>query len=200
MRFSLPGGGREVVSEGVAEVKDRLREDISRLKKVRRGITLRTTMECLECEGNGRVICQSCGGLGKAKVVFGDEPGACETCVGSGRIGCVTCLGKGSLANPHRKKVLIVLGVGGVAWLLVFLRLWMGSFDVLPAVRATGGGEVAPRNSPMTSPMSGPGETVQPGGAPGTAPQPGALQPQSGFTAPSGAGGGGGTIAQPGGQ
>jgi len=126
---------RELVREGAQEVKEKLREDLSRWGKVRRFVSLKPTIPCLECDGRGKLECGTCRGTGKMPFTpESGQPEDCPKCGGSGTITCVDCAGKGYVPNPHRTKLLVVLWAGGFAWLLILIQLW--GRDILPEERA----------------------------------------------------------------
>src|SRR2546421_10953356 len=140
---------RTTFKEGAAEVKAKLRTDISRLTRFRRGVSIRPSMGCIDCDATGKLPCISCDGTGKAKVILREEPEPCATCDGQGYVTCTTCMGRGWVLNKNRKKILWLLGLGGLAWLFFFFRLWGG--DVLPEQVANikgGGGKAAKSQSP----------------------------------------------------
>jgi len=156
---------RSTIAAGAAEVREKLKSDLSRWSRVRRFATLKPTMGCITCDMTGKVLCDTCDGTGRSKLVFDDRQEACATCEGTGRVTCVTCAGRGIVPNVHRKKVLWLLILGGLAWGYVLFRLW--NRDILPEFRAQGGGRQISR------PVSGgrsltPGATGQPLGATGT--------------------------------
>lgn len=180
---------RETITEGAAEVKAKLREDLSRWSRTRRFATLKPEIPCLECDGAGKIQCAACGGTGLSKLVLDDgRQEACVKCDGKGAITCVVCAGKGLVANAHRKTMLWLLAVGGLAWLFILFQLW--GRDVLPEQRAAilqrgehGQAVTAPAvgvqgaGRGVTAPVQG-GAGVSPGGPASTAwPQPG--QPQT---------------------
>jgi len=183
------------VREGADEVRAKLRQDLSRLTRFRRGISLKPTMGCIECDATGRVPCSSCAGSGQAKIVLGDKPEPCHTCDGRGTVTCIECAGRGRVPNVHRKKVLWLLGIGGLAWAFVLYRMWGG--DVLPEQVASlkgGGGKAVPAARRMQGsgatglprqPQSG-----APAAVPGAEPQAGAppmMAPPGASYSPSGA-------------
>ena len=178
---------REVIREGAAEVKAKLRDDISHWSKFRRFITLAPTMACLDCEGTGRVPCTGCGGSGMQKLVWNDEETACPTCEGKATVTCTDCEGKGRIKNKRRKFFLWMFGVGGVAWAYTFFRLWGG--DVAPELRSKylhgggGGGAGQSRFAPKSKQAS-------PGGASSTATGGFEIQPGSNGTGQPAAGDG----------
>lgn len=172
-------GTRSTVSEGASEVREKLRSDLSRLMRVRRFATLKPTMGCIACDATGKIVCAICGGTGKSKLVLDDRQEDCAHCDGTGRVTCVQCAGRGQVANVHRKKVLWLLVIGGLAWGYVLFRLW--NRDILPDFRAQGGGRQISRpapNRPATPGISAPSATggnmeVAPGGM---APMPGGVR------------------------
>lgn len=178
---------REAVREGLTEVRAKITEDLSQWGKARRVMTLSPTLVCLDCEGTGTITCPRCNGAGT--IPFGDdqEPVPCANCNGAGHYGCVTCASAGSLPNPHRKKIVIVLWVGLVAWLLIFIRLYLLGHDVLPEFGKQGGGGVIQGRGGPAVPVSAPGSAISPGIVrPGTgAGQPG-VQPGSQVQPPAG--------------
>jgi hypothetical protein len=128
------------VREGAAEVRAKLKSDLSRWTKARRAVSLRPTILCAGCDGTGRVTCATCEGAGQSRIVFGDSPEACATCEGRGTVTCVDCSGRGQVVNAHRKMVLWLLVVGGLAWVFVLWSL-LGR-DVAPetVAKLKGGG------------------------------------------------------------
>jgi hypothetical protein len=143
---------REVIREGAAEVKEKLRADISNWAKFRRFISLAPTMACLECEGTGSTPCSGCGGTGKQKLVWNDEEAVCATCEGKATVTCTECMGKGRVKNKQRKLFLWLFGLGALGWVFFFFRLWGG--DVAPELRSKylhgggGGGTAKTRFAP----------------------------------------------------
>jgi hypothetical protein len=132
---SRRSAARETISEGAAEVKEKLREDLSRWSRARRFVSLKHEIPCLECDGAGRIQCHVCGGTGKSRLVLEDgtqEP--CVQCDGRGSITCVVCTGKGQVPNAHRKTMLWLMVAGGLAWLFILFQLW--GRDILPEQRA----------------------------------------------------------------
>jgi hypothetical protein len=126
---------REIVREGAQEVTEKLRQDLSRWSRFRRFVSLKPQIPCLDCDGAGKVQCTACGGSGKSAMVRDDgEQEACPRCGGQGSITCVECGGKGLIPNRHRKPLIAVLWVGGIAWAIILFELWGG--DILPAQRA----------------------------------------------------------------
>src|SRR5205823_2830245 len=121
---------RETVRASAAEVKAKLKSDLSRVTRVRRAVSLRPMMGCVACDATGRLPCASCDGTGKTKIVLNDVAEDCLTCQGRGTVTCVDCSGRGEVPNVHRKKILWLLGLGGAAWLIVFWFMWGG--DILP--------------------------------------------------------------------
>lgn len=185
MRKTLPEGSREAVREGVAEVREKLREDLSRWARARRAVSLKPMLSCMECDGAGRRACASCGGSGKGRVGADGAAPPCVHCDAQGTLTCVECAGSGLVPNTNRKRLLVVLWLGVAAWVLVFLRLYLMEHDVLPAFRARGGGASTgvPRGAAM------PGAVGQPG-APAAGMGPGAggggyQAPTAGYGAPA---------------
>lgn len=124
---------REAIREGAAEVKEKLRSDISSISKwtrVRRFVSLSPTMLCPDCEGAREIPCGACGGEGKQKLVWNDDVVTCEGCKGEGKQLCGSCLGRARVKNIHRKKFLWVLGIGGLGWAYLLIQFW--GRDVLP--------------------------------------------------------------------
>lgn len=152
------------VREGADEVKAKLKSDFSRITRVRRSVSIKPTMGCASCDATGKVPCMSCDGAGKAKILIATEAEEerCHTCDGTGSVTCVECAGKGSLPNVHRKKILVVVGIGAACWLIFFWQIW--GRDVLPeqaasvrsAIGAKGGGR-SPRASDIHSANANPG-------------------------------------------
>ena len=170
--------------EGAAEVKEKLRSDISRLTRFRRGVSLKPTMGCIDCDATGKLPCISCDGSGKAKVVLREEADPCATCDGRGYVTCTTCFGRGWVLNKNRKRLLWVLGIGGLAWLIVFWQMWSG--DVLPEQVANlkGGGGRAQRSPAPIGAVANPAASrTGPGGTVLT-PSSGPLRPGSPTPAP----------------
>lgn len=135
--MSADGGqsARDIVREGAQEVREKLKEDLSRWTRFRRFVSLSPEISCIECDGAGKLQCTACRGTGKLALVREDgtqEP--CPKCGEFGSITCTACAGKGRIRNPHRKRLLWILGLGGVAWLLILFQLW--GRDILPAQRA----------------------------------------------------------------
>lgn len=205
---------RETISEGAAEVKEKLREDLSRWSRMRRYVSLKPEIPCLDCDGAGKTECVSCGGTGLSRLILDDgRQEACVKCDGKGAITCVACAGRGMVPNAHRKAMLWLLGAGGIAWLLILYQLW--GRDVLPEQRAailqrgehgqavtappavshgagrgvtaqtSGGASVRPGGAGNVQwPQQGPGQAVPPVGGQGAY---GGVPPvQPGVTAPSG--------------
>jgi hypothetical protein len=164
---------KEVFREGAAEVKEKLRADISNWSKFRRFISLAPTMLCLDCEGTGRTHCTGCGGTGQQKLVWNDEISSCPTCQGSGSVTCVECIGKGRIPNKRRKMFLWLFAVGGLCWGYFLFRIWGG--DVAPELNAKylhgggggGGGQTqfAPRGGRSLQPPGQPVPAGQPDGS-----------------------------------
>jgi len=162
MDFSRQSAARETISEGAAEVKAKLRDDLSRWSRTRRFVSLKPRIPCMECDGAGKTQCSVCAGSGRSRMVLEDgRQEACTSCDGTGANTCVVCAGRGMVANAHRRTMLWVLGIGGVAWLLILFQLW--GRDVLPEQRAAilQRGE---HGNAVTAPPS-----RSPGGAPGGA-------------------------------
>lgn len=150
--------GRDVVIQGAAEVKEKLKSDLSHWARVRRFASLKPMMGCVTCDATGRIPCSSCEGTGHTKFIVGDKPEACATCLGKGTVTCAECMGRGELPNVHRKKVLWLLAIGCLAWAFVLYRLWGG--DVAPEmINGRGGGG---RATKPANPMG----AVAPGRAP----------------------------------
>ena len=143
--------------EGAAEVREKLRTDISKLARFRRGVSLKPSMGCIDCDATGKLPCISCDGTGKSKVVLQEQPEPCATCEGKGYVTCTTCAGRGWVLNKNRKKLLWVMGIGGLAWLFVFYRLWGGDVAPEQVARIRGGGGKATR-APVP-----PGAVARPG-------------------------------------
>ena len=175
---------RTTFKEGAAEVKDKLRTDISRLTRFRRGVSLKPTMGCIECDATGKLPCISCDGSGKSKVVLREEAEPCATCDGKGYVTCTTCAGRGWVLNRNRKKLLWLVAVGGLAWLIVFWQMWSG--DVLPEQVANlkGGGGKAARPPAPTGSVAAPGGASTGRGGTVLSPPSGALRATPGSTPP----------------
>lgn len=195
---------REAVKEGAAEVREKLKSDISRWTRARRFVSLKPTLDCMECDGTGKHACSACGGEGLQKVVWNEEEQACPTCVGKGTVTCVECAGIGEVENKHRKKLVWVLAIGGLAWGYILFRLWGG--DVAPELRArylSGGGGGYSTGRPGSNPGTGTQSTVAPGGPNGgnalTAPNNSAVEGRNtgGSHGVPGAGMGGGPMNAP---
>src|SRR5687768_6877999 len=148
---------RTTFKEGAAEVKAKLRTDISRLTRFRRGVSVKPTMGCIECDATGKLPCITCDGSGKSKVVLREEAEPCATCKGKGYVTCTTCAGRGWVLNKNRKKLLWLVAVGALAWAVVFWQMWSG--DVLPEQVANlkGGGGKAARSPGPTGAVANPG-------------------------------------------
>lgn len=175
MRVAVPKGpDREVVREGVSEVRDKLRADLSRWGRARRAVSLKPIMSCADCDATGRVTCPTCEGSGKSRLVMGEKPDPCPTCEGKGSVSCVMCAGKGEVPNVHRKKVLGILIAGAAAWLFFLVRLYMMDHDLLPGFRPSGGGQALPAGGGAS--RGGPSAGVTPAANDGVAQPPG-LQP-----------------------
>jgi hypothetical protein len=147
---------REIVKEGAAEVREKLKADLSHWSRARRLVSLRPTMGCLSCDATGKLSCASCGGSGEQKLVWNDEVSACPTCEGKGIATCADCAGRGFVKNTHRKKWLWVLGIGGAAWALLLWRIW--GDNIAPEAQAKylhggggGGGANVQRSAPPSS-------------------------------------------------
>lgn len=171
---------RELVREGAQEVKEKLRQDLSRWAKARRYVSLKERIPCVACDGAGKIVCAACEGSGKG--VYAKEDGTrmdCERCGGNGSTTCTECAGKGTVLNPHRKKLIWLLWIGAVAWLLIFLQLW--GRDILPEQRAKllQRGEHG-KSISAPPPSAGSGVPLAPGGAQSTQ-----IPPTSGPTTPS---------------
>lgn len=165
---------RETVKASAAEVKAKLKSDLSRMTRVRRAVSVKPMMGCVACDATGRLPCITCDGTGKSKVVVSEEAENCATCEGRGTVTCVDCSGRGEVPNVHRKKILWVLGIGGAAWLIVFWVLW--GPDILPQQRAkyiSGGGGGSYTGTPVP-----PGSRANPMGQNG--PANGVVMPNSG--------------------
>lgn len=202
---------REVVREGLTEVRAKISEDLSQWGRARRVMTLSHTLDCLDCDATGTITCPKCGGAGTIPFGESQEQLPCANCNGAGKYGCVSCAGAGSLPNPHRKKIVVVLWVGLVAWLLIFIRLYLMGHDVLPEMGKQGGGGIIqgrPGSSPSMPPSRGqlgnqgmvgqsqpgqPGATIG-GNQPPTGMQPGASGQQPGYGTPAGQPGGGAPV------
>lgn len=170
MKLEVSRQSRDLVREGAQEVKEKLREDLSRWSRVRRCVSLQREIPCLACDGAGKTLCAACQGSGKSG--FTTETGeadACPRCGGHGSVTCVECAGRGRIANRHRTKLLWTLWLGGIAWVLVLLQLW--GRDLLPEQRAKllqrgehGQGVSAPV-SRAAGPLNPAGPVVAPGAA-----------------------------------
>jgi len=171
---------REIVREGAQEVTEKLRQDLSRWSRLRRFVSLKQEIPCLDCDGAGKVQCTACSGSGKSAMVRDDgEQEACPRCGGQGSITCIECGGKGVIPNRHRKPLIAVLWVGGIAWAIILFELWGG--DILPAQRAAvlqrgEHGRSVPVSPARTSPTA-PALTPPPAGAPSQGGQ--AVAPQA---------------------
>src|SRR5688500_12308762 len=173
---------RTTFKEGAAEVKAKLRTDISRLTRFRRGVSIKPTMGCIECDATGKLPGISCDGTGKSKVVLREEAEPCATCDGKGHVTCTACAGRGWVLNKNRKKLLWLVAGGGLAWLIVFWQMWSG--DVLPEQVANikGGGGKAARPPGPTGAVAGPGGAAAGPGGTVLTPSSGALRPTPGST------------------
>jgi hypothetical protein len=175
----------DVVKEGAHEVSEKLREDLGRWTRVRRAASLKPIVGCLDCDTTGKVACAACGGGGMQKLVWNEEVQPCPTCEGTGQVTCSACMGSGHVENAHRKKLIAVLVIGGLAWAYILFRLWGG--DILPEQRAKylarggGGGSTGAAPVKTTLGQRGTSTHAQPNGQPGTA-----GQMPGGFTAPNG--------------
>ena len=187
MRPALNPSQRAAVHEGADELRSKLRSDLSRLLRVRRYASLGPTIGCVACDAQGRVPCTHCGGSGKSGPVIEGQRAACPNCDGTGSVTCIECAGTGQVPNVHRKKVLVLLSIGGLAWLLVLFWLWGG--DVAPEFRANLGGQGGGKSTPAAARRG----SVAPG--PSGAPPAGNVAPGMGMRAP----GPGGAPANPGG-
>jgi hypothetical protein len=186
MDFSRQSAARDTISEGAAEVKAKLRDDLSRWSRTRRYVSLKPAIPCLECDGAGKTQCAGCDGSGRSRIILDDdrqEP--CVRCDGKGAVTCVVCAGRGMVPNAHRKKMLWMLALGAVAWLTILFHLWgrdilpeqrarllqrgeHGQAITAPAPRSPGGGQgvvAPPPGGPAVSgsPMSGGAPPVQQG-------------------------------------
>jgi hypothetical protein len=194
----------ETVKESAHEVKEKLREDFSRWTRVRRAVSLKPMVGCLACDASGKVACGACGGAGNQKLVWNEEVQQCQTCEGTGEVTCSECMGRGEVENVHRKKIIAVFVIGGLAWAYVLFRLWGG--DILPEQQAKyltrgGGGGSTGAPAPTRGAMGqkhGTGSATLSGGA-----QPGANGAAGMLGQPGSAGGprlGQPRIGQPGGM
>jgi hypothetical protein len=182
---------RDVMREGADEVRAKLREDLSRWTRTRRYVSLKPEIGCLACDAAGKIECAACGGTGRSAVVLDDgRQESCPRCDGSGATTCVECAGRGRIANRHRRTMLWLLVVGGIAWLMILFQLW--GRDVLPEQRAAilqrGEHGRAVQAPPPRAPRPGSSSNVaQPatGGNPPTLQQRDRFGPTSG-TAPQG--------------
>ncbi len=185
----------EAVKEGAHEVTAKLREDLGRWSRVRRVVSLKPTMGCIDCDTTGKVVCQACGGGGNQKLVWNDEVQQCPTCEGTGTVTCSECTGRGEVENAHRKKLIAILVIGGLMWAYVLFRLWGG--DILPEQRskymAGGGGGGVTSTAPRAGAANLPGG-AQPGRSTG---QPRGTD-RSGATGQTGTAGQVGAAGQPG--
>ena len=158
---------KAAIKEGASEIGGRLREDIGGLGKFRRGVTLKSTMDCLDCRASGKADCSSCDGTGKSKVVWGEEAQNCATCSGTGKVTCPECAGRGFIYNQHRAKLLWVLIVGFLMWGIVAYMVWGN--NLFPEERAKylgkGGGRIMPERQGGGRSTGKPGEGMlhQPG-------------------------------------
>jgi hypothetical protein len=161
---------RETVKEGAAEVRAKLKQDISQWSRARRLVTITPTIGCMECDATGKLACSACGGSGTQKVVWNDEQQACPTCEGHGTVTCVECAGQRRIPNKHRKKIIWVLALGGLAWAFALYTLFKP--DIAPELRARylgggGGGYSTGRPKPATPAVPG-GENGTTPGSPGS--------------------------------
>jgi hypothetical protein len=209
---------REVVREGAAEVGAKLKSDLSRWTRVRRVVSLRPMIGCMDCDATGKLVCEACSGTGRTKVQINEEaPLPCPHCDGSGQTTCVACAGQGEMPNVHRKKFLWLLIVGGIAWVLLLLQLW--GRDLFPAQvaavtqrgehgqsafpgtsggPATHGGMAVPRSGGIGAPISG--GMAAPGGGGNAVPQVGNMgAPAAGGSSMPSRGPVGGGMTVPGG-
>jgi hypothetical protein len=170
----LPAIPTEAVKEGAQEVKAKLKEDFSRWTRVRRAVSLKPMVGCLNCDASGKTACGACGGAGNQKMVWNDEIQQCQTCEGTGEVTCAECAGYGEVENVHRKKLIAVFIFGGLAWAYILFRLWGG--DILPEQRAkflTRGGGGGSTGAPAATH----GSLGQTHGSRGGATPPGGAQP-----------------------
>lgn len=171
MRPTLNPSQRAAVQEGADELKSRLRADLSRWFRVRRHASLGPTVGCIACDAKGRSPCVNCGGAGRIGPVVDGQQAACTNCDATGNVTCIDCAGSGLVPNVHRKKVIVLLSLGCLAWLVVLFWLWGG--DVAPEFRANlrgeGGGqsmpEAARRGVMQAAPSGAPGPGVSAPGA-----------------------------------
>lgn len=180
----------DTAREGAVEVKEKLKSDLSRMARLRRAVSLKHIVGCLSCDATGKTECSACAGTGEQKLIMDEATEKCSICEGSGRVSCVECMGTGSLPNVHRKKLIWMLAIGGLAWAFILFELWGG--DILPEqrskflARSGGGGAVmngggshgrtssphplgGPANQPGTGAATGPAAAGVPG-QPGLAP------------------------------
>lgn len=160
----------DTVKESAQEVKEKLREDFSRWTRVRRAVSLKPMVGCLACDAIGKVECGACGGAGNQKLVWNEEIQQCQTCAGTGQVTCAECMGRGEVENVHRKKLIAVLVIGGLAWAYILFRLWGG--DILPEQRAKyltrgGGGGATGAPAPTRGTLGRPHATAPNGAQPG---------------------------------
>jgi hypothetical protein len=175
---------RETVKEGAAEVRAKLKQDVSQWARARRLVSLKPTMGCMDCDATGKLACSACGGSGIQKVVWNDEQQACATCEGTGSVTCVECAGQRFVPNKHRKKLLWILVLGGIGWAFALYTLFQP--DIAPELRARhlgGGGGGFSTGRPKTGGTSGttPANGAAPGGPGGssiTAPNNSAIEPR----------------------
>src|SRR5438105_7974360 len=111
MSHSFPGSTpRETLKEGAAEVKEKLKSDLSHLARFRRGVSLKPTMGCIDCDATGKVPCAGCGGTGEQRLILdAEKTEQCATCQGTGQVTCVTCAGRRFVPNINRKRILWIL-------------------------------------------------------------------------------------------
>jgi hypothetical protein len=171
----------ETVKEGAHEVTEKLKADISRIARVRRAVSLKPIVGCLDCDATGKAPCGACGGAGNQKLVWNDEIQQCATCDGTGQVTCAECMGRGTVENTNRKKLIWMLVLGGIAWAYVLFRLWGG--DILPEQRAKyltrgGGGGATGAQAPAGGVLGHPGANHIGAGRPnGAGPRGAAGQP-----------------------
>ena len=137
-------------NESVSELKGKLKADLAGASDFRQYLTLRKLMRCTECRATGILVCPSCLGSGEQKMVWNDEITKCEACDGKGEVTCAECMGRKFVLNPHRKKILILAGVGTLGWAWVLFSIYGPS--ILPEQQSKmlhGGGSGGPAAVPV---------------------------------------------------
>ncbi|MEP6755374.1 MAG: hypothetical protein ABJA67_07730 [Chthonomonadales bacterium] len=121
-------------NEAVSELRSKLKSDLSQASGFSQYLTLRRTMKCSECGATGIVQCVVCNGEGKQRMIWNDEISTCEACEGKGEVTCGECEGRKFVLNPHRKKILILAGIGAACWAWILFSIY--GPQVLPEQQA----------------------------------------------------------------